>query len=285
MAELGSSLSTTDEERRRLLAELGSTRDRASALEARLADAEAKTVLAQRELAARDLRVEELLRSSKELEAKLGGAAGARDDAVQQVRVLAEQIATLSRQLSALDQALDLKQSEIDAQSDTIANLGQRLNVALASKVEELSQYRSEFFGELRKALGDREDVRIVGDRFVFQSEVLFGSGSDVIAPGGRDELAKLADALKEIIGRIPAEPALGAAGRRPHRPGPDQHAALPVQLGAVDRARHRRGAVPGRAGHPARPRRRPRLRRVPAPRPRRQPRGASAATAASRSS
>ena len=59
-------------------------------------------------------------------------------------------------------------------------------------------------FGELRKALGDREDVRIVGDRFVFQSEVLFGSGSDVIAPGGRDELAKLADALKEIIGRIP---------------------------------------------------------------------------------
>ena len=204
VAELGSSLSTTDEERRRLLAELGSTRDRASALDARLADAEAKTVLAQRELAARDLRVEELLRSSKELEAKLGGAAGARDDAVQQVRVLAEQIATLSRQLSALDQALDLKQSEIDAQSDTIANLGQRLNVALASKVEELSQYRSEFFGELRKALGDREDVRIVGDRFVFQSEVLFGSGSDVIAPGGRDELAKLADALKEIIGRIP---------------------------------------------------------------------------------
>ena len=78
--------------------------------------------------------------------------------------------------------------------------------MALASKVEELSQYRSEFFGELRKALGDREDVRIVGDRFVFQSEVLFGSGSDVIAPGGRDELAKLADALKEIIGRIPAE-------------------------------------------------------------------------------
>ena len=205
VAELGTSLSTTEEERRKLLAELGSTRDRASALEARLADADDRTVLAQRELAARDLRIEELLRSSKDLEAKLGGTAGARDDAVQQVQVLTAQIATLSQQLTALDEALDLKQSEIDAQSDTIANLGQRLNVALASKVEELSQYRSEFFGELRKALGDRADVRIVGDRFVFQSEVLFGSGSDVIAPGGRDELAKLADALKEIIGRIPA--------------------------------------------------------------------------------
>ena len=205
VAELGTSLATTDEERRRLLAELGSTRDRATSLEARLADADSKTVLAQRELAARDLRIEELLRSSRELEAELGGTTGARDDAVQQVRLLTEQIATLSQQLSALDRALDLKQSEIDAQGQTIANLGQRLNVALASKVEELSQYRSEFFGELRKALGDREDVRIVGDRFVFQSEVLFGSGSDVIAPGGRDELAKLADALKEIIGRIPA--------------------------------------------------------------------------------
>ena len=206
VAELGASLATTDEERRRLLAELGTTRDRASALEARLADAEDKTVLAQRELAARELRIEELLRSSREIEARLSGAAGARDDAVRQVQLLTEQIAMLSQQLTALDQALDLKQSEIDAQSETIASLGQRLNLALASKVEELSQYRSEFFGELRKALGDRADVRIVGDRFVFQSEVLFPSGSDVIEPRGRDELAKLAAALKEIIGRIPAE-------------------------------------------------------------------------------
>ncbi|MFZ1428385.1 MAG: peptidoglycan -binding protein [Geminicoccaceae bacterium] len=206
VAELSTSLSTTDEERRRLLAEIGSTRDRASALEAQLADAGQKTVLAQRELQARDLRIEELLRSSKELEGKLGGETTAKDTAVQQVQLLTEQITTLSRQLAALDQALDLKQSAIDEQSATIASLGQRLNLALASKVEELSQYRSEFFGELRKALGDREDVRIVGDRFVFQSEVLFDSGSAEIAPGGRDQLVKLATALKEIVDKIPPE-------------------------------------------------------------------------------
>ena len=206
VAELGTSLSATDEERQRLLAELGTTRDRASALEAQLATATDKTMLAQRELAARDLRIEELLRSSREIEDRLGSTSGARDDAVRQVQLLTSQIAALSEQLTLLDRALDLKQSEIDAQSQTIATLGQRLNLALASKVEELSQYRSEFFGELRKALGDRADVRIVGDRFVFQSEVLFGSGSDVIEPRGRDELVKLADALKEIIGRIPPE-------------------------------------------------------------------------------
>ncbi|MFL5337510.1 MAG: peptidoglycan -binding protein [Geminicoccaceae bacterium] len=205
VAELATGLATTDEERRRLLAEIGSTRDRASELEAKLADAEQKTVLSQRELAARDLRIEELLRSSSELESKLGGQTGAREAAVQQVRQLTEQIATLSRQLVALDQALDVKQTEIDAQSGTISELGQRLNIALASKVEELAQYRSEFFGELRRALGDREDVRIVGDRFVFQSEVLFASGSADIEPRGRDELAKLAGALKEIIGKIPS--------------------------------------------------------------------------------
>lgn len=206
VAELSASLSTTDEERRRLLAEIGSTRDRASALEAQLADAGQKTVLAQRELQARDLRIEELLRSSKELEGKLGGETTAKDTAVQQVQLLTEQITTLSRQLATLDKALDLKQLAIDEQSATIASLGQRLNLALASKVEELSQYRSEFFGELRKALGDREDVRIVGDRFVFQSEVLFDSGSAEIAPGGRDQLVKLATALKEIVGKIPPE-------------------------------------------------------------------------------
>ncbi len=206
VAELSTSLSTTDEERRRLLAEIGSTRDRASALEAQLADADQKTVLAQRELQARDLRIEELLRSSRELEGKLGGETSAKDTAVQQVQLLTEQITTLSRQLAALDKALDLKQTAIDEQSATIASLGQRLNVALASKVEELSQYRSEFFGELRKALGDREDVRIVGDRFVFQSEVLFDSGSAEIAAGGRDQLVKLATALKEIVDKIPPE-------------------------------------------------------------------------------
>lgn len=206
VAELSTSLSTTDEERRRLLAEIGSTRDRASALEAQLADADQKTVLAQRELQARDLRIEELLRSSRELEGKLGGETSAKDTAVQQVQLLTEQITTLSRQLAALDKVLDLKQTAIDEQSATIASLGQRLNVALASKVEELSQYRSEFFGELRKALGDREDVRIVGDRFVFQSEVLFDSGSAEIAAGGRDQLVKLATALKEIVDKIPPE-------------------------------------------------------------------------------
>jgi chemotaxis protein MotB len=87
-----------------------------------------------------------------------------------------------------------------------IANLGQRLNTALASKVQELAGYRSEFFGRLRKVLGNRQGIQIVGDRFVFQSEVLFASGSDELAPAGRLQMAKLGETLKEISAGIPSD-------------------------------------------------------------------------------
>lgn len=206
VAAQAATLETNEADRQRLLAELGAARDRSSALEAELASAQEKTMLAQRELAARELRIEELLRSSAELEQRLGGESTARTEAVEQVRLLTEQIAMLSQQLQMLSQALEVKQTEIDQQNETIANLGQRLNLALASKVEELSQYRSEFFGRLRQALGNREDVRIVGDRFVFQSEVLFGSGAAELEPRGRDELAKLAATLRQVTAEIPAD-------------------------------------------------------------------------------
>ncbi len=87
-----------------------------------------------------------------------------------------------------------------------IADLGKRLNAALASKVQELASYRSEFFGRLREILGDRPDIRIVGDRFVFQSEVLFTPGNADLGPDARHELDLLAGALRAIAPKIPAE-------------------------------------------------------------------------------
>src|SRR5205823_12991233 len=86
------------------------------------------------------------------------------------------------------------------------SDLGQRLNLALAQRVQELSRYRSEFFGRLRTILGNRPDIRVVGDRFVFQSEVFFDRGSAAMGAEGRAELDKLADALIELEKQIPAE-------------------------------------------------------------------------------
>ena len=105
--------------------------------------------------------------------------------AVAQIVNLNEQIGALRRQIAALEDALGASEKkESDAQL-RIADLGQRLNVALAQRVQELSRYRSDFFGKLRDILGNRPDIRVVGDRFVFQSEVFFDSGAAIAAAGG----------------------------------------------------------------------------------------------------
>ena len=126
--------------------------------------------------------------------------------AVAQIEILNQQISALRRQMAALEEALGTsEQKEKDAQL-RIADLGQRLNVALAQRVQELSRYRSDFFGKLRTILGNRPDIRVVGDRFVFQSEVFFDSGMAVLRPEGRAELDQLATALLELEKQIPSE-------------------------------------------------------------------------------
>ena len=126
--------------------------------------------------------------------------------AIAQIENLNQQISALRRQIAALEDALGASEKkENDAQLH-IADLGQRLNVALAQRVQELSRYRSDFFGKLREILGNRPDIRVVGDRFVFQSEVFFDSGAAVLRPEGRAELDKLAAALLDLEKQIPSE-------------------------------------------------------------------------------
>ena len=126
--------------------------------------------------------------------------------AVAQVEILNQQISALRRQIAALEEALGATEKKEKESQMRIADLGQRLNVALAQRVQELSRYRSDFFGKLREILGNRPDIRVVGDRFVFQSEVFFDSGAAVLRPEGRAELDKLAAALLDLEKRIPAE-------------------------------------------------------------------------------
>jgi chemotaxis protein MotB len=127
--------------------------------------------------------------------------------ALAQVEVLNQQIAALRRQLSALEAALDASEKKDKESQKNIADLGQRLNVALAQRVQELQRYRSDFFGRLRAILGNRPDIRVVGDRFVFQSEVFFDTGkASLDKPEGRAELDGLATALLELEKKIPGE-------------------------------------------------------------------------------
>ena len=126
--------------------------------------------------------------------------------ALSQVDALNQQIAALRRQLAAIESALQASETrEQDAQT-RVADLGSRLNVALAQKVQELARYRSDFFGRLRDILGNRPDIRIVGDRFVFQSEVFFDPGQAELKPEGMPELDKVASAMRDIIANIPPD-------------------------------------------------------------------------------
>jgi chemotaxis protein MotB len=127
-------------------------------------------------------------------------------EAQLQVSLLNRQILALREQLAQLAQALDLAETKSKEQEVQIADLGRRLNLALASKFEELARYRSEFFGRLREVLGERPDIRVVGDRFVFQSEVLYPSGSAELEPQGRQQLDQLAATLIDISKTIPPE-------------------------------------------------------------------------------
>ncbi|MGA9302061.1 MAG: peptidoglycan -binding protein, partial [Bradyrhizobium sp.] len=126
--------------------------------------------------------------------------------ALAQIEVLNQQISALRRQLAALEEALQASEKRDQDSQGRIVDLGQRLNVALAQRVQELSRYRSEFFGRLRTILGNRPDVRIVGDRFVFQSEVFFDTGQAQLLPEGRAELDKVGAALIELDKQIPSE-------------------------------------------------------------------------------
>jgi chemotaxis protein MotB len=128
------------------------------------------------------------------------------EQALAQVELLNQQIAALRRQIGALEDALNASEKSNKESQAKIANLGSRLNVALAKRVQELARYRSDFFGRLRQILAGRPDIRVVGDRFVFQSEVLFPSGVATLSPAGLPTLDDLATAIIQLEQEIPPD-------------------------------------------------------------------------------
>lgn len=178
LAALAATLDSSEKERARLQGVIDTGGAAAQAAGGRMAEAERR------------------LASEKEISAR----------ALSQVDILNQQIAALRRQLAALEDALNASEQRDRESQARIADLGSRLNVALAQKVQELARYRSDFFGRLRQILGNRPGIRVVGDRFVFESEVLFDTGKAEINDKGRAELDKLAAAVLELEREIPPE-------------------------------------------------------------------------------
>ncbi|MEQ1669697.1 MAG: peptidoglycan -binding protein [Hyphomicrobium sp.] len=127
-------------------------------------------------------------------------------EALSKVDILNAQLLELRRQMAALNEALGASEKKADDSDKTIKDLGTRLNAALAREVQELQRYRSDFFGRLRELLKDRKDIRVVGDRFVFESEVLFASGAATLTPEGLAAMDQMAAAIVELEKQIPKE-------------------------------------------------------------------------------
>lgn len=213
-------LEERDTEIARLTEQTDADRKRLAAAERTIAAAE-KALQEQAEELARLVQDIQALRALKaELEgriaelsseAKAKGAALLAEQSLSstaraQVALLNQQLQALREQLASLELALDASEKESEAQEAKIEALGKRLNVALASKVQELNRYRSEFFGRLREVLGNRPGIRVVGDRFVFQSEVLFDVGSAELGGAGAEQLTQLAATLSDLVARIPKD-------------------------------------------------------------------------------
>jgi chemotaxis protein MotB len=141
-----------------------------------------------------------------ELGAALESEKAATARALSQIELLNQQLTAMRRQLAALEEALSASESRDRESQARIADLGSRLNVALAQRVQELARYRSDFFGRLRQILGNRPDIRIVGDRFVFQSELFFAPSQAVLRPEGQGELDRMATLLLDLERQIPPD-------------------------------------------------------------------------------
>ncbi|HEX9558110.1 MAG TPA: peptidoglycan -binding protein [Reyranella sp.] len=197
----------------RLTSMMGEREKLAAALQGHAKESEAKAADLQKEIERQRLELTRLAASLAVANQEKGRLFG---DLTEQEKLTAEQKAAVVRltaelagvkdELGRLNAALDAADAKAKEQNAQIVDLGQKLNRALASKVEELARYRSEFFGKLREALSGQRDVQIVGDRFVFQSEVLFPSGSAQLQPGGEKQLASVAQRLIDIASRIPKD-------------------------------------------------------------------------------
>ncbi|MBC6416207.1 MAG: peptidoglycan -binding protein [Rhodospirillales bacterium] len=178
----------------------------AASLQSELAASRSSLTLADRRLKLAEEVLDAERARGSETAAALAEEEALSEAANLKVERLEQQIAALEQRLGQLAEALDASETLNEERRVEIVNLGKRLNEALATKVQELARYRSEFFGRLREVLSGRGDIRVVGDRFVLQSEVLFPSASADLSPAGEAQLAELAQTLKRIIAEIPGD-------------------------------------------------------------------------------
>lgn len=166
----------------------------------------AQMALLEQDIKALSLRKKELEKETAQKSKEVENERKISEESKAHIAVLTAQTEKLTKELKKLSAQLDKAAEKDKKQKAQITDLGKKLNRALAAKASELASYRSEFFGTLRNVLKDRDDIRIAGDRFVFQSELFFKSGSAFLEDSGKKQLDVLAKTLKELRKKIPSK-------------------------------------------------------------------------------
>ncbi|MBT8362778.1 MAG: peptidoglycan-binding protein [Deltaproteobacteria bacterium] len=183
-----------------------SLRDRSKALQTRLASEEDRTFLAQKDIEQRDIRIQALSALIGEQQDNLANQRRMTADARAEIALLNSKIQLLSSQLAEINSALSQSEAARSEQEQEILDLGERLNIELARRVNDLERYRSDFFGRLREILGDNPVISIEGDRFLLQAELLFASGTAQLEDQGKAQLQELAELIVSLIPMIPED-------------------------------------------------------------------------------
>ena len=175
-------------------------------MDSKIENLNAKNTLTQEELSEKQrlllIAEQALLKKAEELKS----ANNASNEAKAEIDKLLASTTALRLEIQKLSNLLADKERQSINDKIAIADLGKKLNSALATRVQDLQKFRSEFFGQLREVLKNRSEVRVVGDRFIFQSEVLFATGQANISDTGKEQLAEIASALREIEEVIPKD-------------------------------------------------------------------------------
>ncbi|MBI29676.1 MAG: hypothetical protein CMI95_07325 [Pelagibacteraceae bacterium] len=163
-------------------------------------------VISEEEKAKQELTIKTLSEQVEESKLTISKSEETSKTALEEISLLSAEIEKINQEFEILNAALEASEKDRLTKELKIEVLGERLNKALTSKVVELQEYRSEFFGRLKEILGEREDIRIVGDRFIFESELLFDSGSASLQEEGKNRMLELATKLKTMTDEIPPD-------------------------------------------------------------------------------
>ena len=204
--KLLNSMSIKEEENTKLMSTIQTSQTRIASLINQLSSSKDNNIFLENKISGMKLENELMNQQLIKTDNKTLSTESSLNEALLKIANLSDDVKILTNEIQTLNNILDAKEAEITNSKIELGEIGDRLNRVLTSEIFQLQKYRSEFFGRLKEIIGDKAEIKVQGDRFIFQSEILFDSGSSLIQPSGVKTLASVAKTIEELIDEIPSD-------------------------------------------------------------------------------